>query len=150
MISLVSIVSSSWETLLPALSARIRSTMYTKATLCPIHMPRHVSSFLCPATRPACTIASSFLLRAFRSSSFRVPVSVAEIRAGDRNSNADIMGRFRLEMPSGEILFPPDIARWSIDHLLETGTRLKARLFLMPNSKAPVTCALRGLFTLKQ
>jgi len=39
----------------------------------------------------------------------------------------------------------PDIARRPIDHLLETGTRLKARLFPMPDSKAAVTRALRAV-----
>lgn len=79
-IPLVSIVSGSWETLSPALSARIHSTVYAKAALCPIHMPRHVSPFLC-VLRPgrARSTASSFPPR-IRLPQIPVPPSAAPAR----------------------------------------------------------------------
>lgn len=103
-ISLVSIVPSSWETLLPALSARIRSAVYAKATLCPIHMLRHVSPFL--YVRRPDRARDSFLFpprvylpqfRSLHESPFLSRGYAQEIE----NSNAGIMGRFRLETSSG-------------------------------------------------
>lgn len=72
--------------------------------ICPIHMPRHVSPFLCvlglqeqpliPSGSP-----SAFCPSLSPSVSLRF---LAWIRAGDRNSNASrIMGRFRLETSTG-------------------------------------------------
>lgn len=102
--------SSSWETLLPVLSARIR---YTRCTL-----RRHYTRFVCLVTfLPFCVLPSDRRSRARRLPplSLRgllpgvgfflsfflclclcaVPVAW-KIRAGDRNSNASrIMGRFR-------------------------------------------------------
>lgn len=164
-ISPVSIVSSSWETLSPALSARIRSAVYAKATLCPIHMPRHVSPFLCvlrpdPARTTASSLSPPRIGYASRSTRFHPPRIPHFCRIGTRQEieiqtlgrrGGGIMGRFRLKTSSGNFSFRRILLGGSIDHLLETGMRTWKRDFSWcPDSKASVTLCFKGCLAPKQ